>query len=335
MVVQEMDVITQQQLVPHRNPFTGAPLTREGQDWVDPEGRRFPRINGVWRFVEGEENYTDNFGFQWNKFQKTQIDGHHESDQSAERWTVATGWHKEKLAGHAMLEVGSGAGRFTKVVLDKTEAELYSVDYSSATEANFRNNGSNPRLRLYQASVYELPFDSGSFDKVFCFGVLQHTPDVKKSVLSLLEMAKPGGEVIVDFYPIKGWWTKVCAKYMLRPWTKKMSQEKLLTRIERNAGWLMKWSRFNRKIGLGFMNRFLPICDIERTLPRSLSKTELREWVILDTFDQYSPAYDQPQRLRTVEKWFKEAGMTEVKAEFIHYGEANGVAVVRGRKPQA
>ena len=62
-----------------------------------------------------------------------------------------------------------------------------------------------------------------AFDKVFCFGVLQHTPDFQSSVKALISKTKPGGEVVVDFYPIKGWWTKVHAKYIFRPWTKRMS----------------------------------------------------------------------------------------------------------------
>ncbi|MEI2748908.1 MAG: methyltransferase domain-containing protein [Ferruginibacter sp.] len=61
-----------------------------------------------------------------------------------------------------MLEVGSGAGRFTQIALDHTKANLYSVDYSNAVEANYKNNGPNQRLKLYQASVYELPFAPGT-----------------------------------------------------------------------------------------------------------------------------------------------------------------------------
>ena len=43
---------------------------------------------------------------------------------------------------------------------------------------------------LVQASMYKLPFKKASFDKVFCLGVLQHTPDPKKSFFCLTEMAK-------------------------------------------------------------------------------------------------------------------------------------------------
>ncbi|RZL40985.1 MAG: class I SAM-dependent methyltransferase, partial [Pedobacter sp.] len=93
----------------------------------------------------------------------------------------------------------------------------------------------SPRLKIFQASIYELPFEKESFDKVFCFGVLQHTPDFNKSVQCLIEMVKPGGELVVDFYPIKGWWTKIHAKYFLRPITKRMDQKKLLKLIENNV----------------------------------------------------------------------------------------------------
>ncbi len=78
------------------------------------------------------------------------------------------------------------------------------------------------------------------FDKVFCFGVLQHTPDVELSVKTLIDMVKPGGELVVDFYPINGWWTKLNAKYIFRPYTKKLTHEKLFKKIEKNIDWLDK-----------------------------------------------------------------------------------------------
>lgn len=34
----------------------------------------FPKIEGAYRVLASTNNYTDNFGFQWNKFVKTQID---------------------------------------------------------------------------------------------------------------------------------------------------------------------------------------------------------------------------------------------------------------------
>ena len=316
------------------NPSNNSPLEKKGDSYSDKEGNRFPVIRGVLRMVT-ENNYTDNFGFQWNKFQKTQIDNKSENlSLSKERFFAASGWDKEDLSGKNILEAGSGAGRFSQVVLEHTKANLYSIDYSDAVTANFKNNSHHgDRLNLFQASIYEMPFPNNSFDKVFCFGVLQHTPDFKQSVKALIDKAKQGAEVAVDFYPIKGWWTKIHAKYIFRPFTKRMSNERLLKIIEKNAGWLMKLYFFFDKIGIGWLvNRFLPIVDIKGTLPPNLSKQELREWVILDTFDMFSPEHDHPQRISTVKKWFEEFGMTVTFADIILFGNNFSAPIVKGIK---
>ncbi len=314
------------------NPFTKTALTQTAEGLSDNQSTVFPLRNGAYRLVE-DDNYTENFGYQWNKFVETQIDKSSDLDISKVRFFTETNWDKEDLTGKNVLEVGSGAGRFTQIIVDFTKANLYTVDYSNAVEANYKNNGPNPRLHIFQASIYDMPFAPAQFDKVVCIGVLQHTPDVEKSVKCLTDMVKPGGELVVDFYPIRGWWTKVHAKYIFRPWTKKMSHEKLFKKIDNNIDWLIKTSRFFSKIGIGKLtNRFLPICDIDGTVPRGISYEKLREICVLDTFDMFSPEFDQPQRISTVVGWFKKYGMSDVWGGEIRY--QNFLAsVVKGKKP--
>jgi SAM-dependent methyltransferase len=318
------------------NPSNQSLLKKSNGIYTDKEGNSFFIVRGALRLVR-EDNYTKSFGFQWNKFVKTQIDRESKNLAfSKSRFFAETNWDKEDLSGKDVLEVGSGAGRFTQVVLQETEANLYSIDYSDAVTANYKNNGHyGERLKLFQASIYEMPFPDNSFDKVFCFGVLQHTPDFKRSVKCLIDKVKPGGEVVVDFYPIRGWWTKIHAKYLLRPITKKMNHEKLLSLIEKNIGWLMSLYFFFEKIKIGKVtNRFLPICDVNRTLPHDLSKEELKEWVILDTFDMFSPEHDHPQRIDLVRKWFEEYGIEVGFAGFAKYEKEKMVAVVKGIKKE-
>jgi SAM-dependent methyltransferase len=315
------------------NPFTQKPLQEQVDGLTVDNKIVFPYKNGAYRLV-ADDNYTQNFGYQWNKFAATQIDREQKNTQlSHDRFFAVTGWDKENLQDKNILEVGSGAGRFSQIVLDYTQADLYSVDYSNAVEANFKNNGHHKdRFHLYQASVYDMPFAKAQFDKVFCFGVIQHTPDVQKTVQSLISMAKPGAEVAVDFYCVNGWWTKIQAKYIFRPITKKWNNEKLLNKIEKNVDWMIAATTFFNKIGIGrFVNRFIPICDIKGTLPQGLSKQEIREWCILDTFDMFSPEYDQPQKISTVKKWFEANGMEQVWGGEIKYD--NSIAyVVKGIK---
>src|SRR5829696_8910371 len=100
------------------NPTNQQPLHNNGNGYVDEKGNKFPVIDNVLRFVPNE-NYTASFGFQWNKFQKTQMDRERDHlSLSKERFFSATGWDKENLLGKNVLEVGSGAGRFSKVVLE-------------------------------------------------------------------------------------------------------------------------------------------------------------------------------------------------------------------------
>jgi len=315
-----------------QNPYNQQLLTLTPEGLMDGGEKKFPYKNGAYRIVEEDTNYTDNFGYQWNKFAEAQVDKASQLNISALRFFAETNWDKENLEGKNILEVGSGAGRFSQIILDYTKGNLYSVDYSNAVEANFKNNGPNERLHLFQASIYEMPFAKNQFDKVVCLGVLQHTPDFEKSIKCLIEMAKPGAEVVVDFYPVNGWWTKLHSKYLFRPFTKKMSHEKLYKKIDNNIDSLIKTYRFFSKIGIGkLVNRFLPICDINATIPQGLPYSQLRELCLLDTFDMYSPQYDKPQKIATVVDWFKKYGMENVWGGKVHYANC-AAAVVKGIK---
>ena len=316
------------------NPINGSPLRRVEGGLCDAHGNIFPVIDGVPRLCSSS-NYTENFGFQWNVFDKTQLDHVINGfDLSCRRFYAATRWNPESLQNKSILEVGSGAGRFSRVVLSSTTADLFSIDYSESVVANYKNNSylAPDRFKLFQASVYQMPFPDNSFDKVFCFGVLQHTPNFEASVEALIKKAKPMGEIVVDFYPIKGWWTKINAKYILRPLLKNIPHLKLLKIIERNIDWLISLSKFLNYINLGFLTRFLPICNIEKSFPKSLSREDLRELAILDTFDQYSPEHDNPQRIKNVVKMFERHGAEVTFSGFEEFGDGMTVCVVRGIK---
>ncbi|MFT3682947.1 MAG: methyltransferase domain-containing protein [Ferruginibacter sp.] len=312
------------------NPFTKNLLSQAAEGLMENYALSFPKKNGAYRIVT-DNNYTGNFGYQWNKFAGTQVDKASKLEISKSRFFAETGWDKEDLSGKNILEVGSGAGRFTQILLDHTSANVYSVDYSNAVEANYKNNGPNERLHLFQASIYHMPFVKAQFDKVLCLGVLQHTPDFEQSVKSLIDMVKPGGELVVDFYGVNGWWTKLHAKYMYRPFTKRMNHEKLYKLIDNNIDWMIKANLFFSKIGLGRINRFIPICDIEGTQPLNVPYEQLRELCVLDTFDMFSPEYDNPQKISTITKWFKKHGMDNVWGGKIKYDNCLA-SVVKGIK---
>jgi len=113
-----------------------------------------------------------------------------------------------------------------------------------------------------------------------------------------------------------------------------MSHTRLFNIINKNADRLISVYRFLCRLGKPgkILTRFLPVCDIDGTLPQGLSKEKLREMVVLDTFDMFSPAFDQPQKIETIRKWFIEFGMKDVWGGTIVQDKFRS-AVVKGIKP--
>jgi hypothetical protein len=52
-------------------------------------GREFPIVRSIARFVPSED-YAESFGYQWNYFDKTQLDSHMKNDLSRERFYATT-----------------------------------------------------------------------------------------------------------------------------------------------------------------------------------------------------------------------------------------------------
>ena len=316
------------------NPVTQAPLTLNDNYWLDLDtAESFPVVRGVPRFCS-VNNYSESFGYQWGLFDQTQLDPHSGIDHSEQRFYRETGWEPSELSRSSVLEVGSGAGRFSEVFLRTTSGVLHSVDYSSAVDVNRRNNSSyGSRLQLAQASIYHLPYADESFDRIFCLGVLQHTPSFELAVNALIAKAKVGGQIVVDFYPIKGWYTKIHSKYILRPFTKRLSRATLLHLIRLNISWMLSLSDFLCAMHLGALTRFIPITDV-RAFPKSLSPSQRREWAVMDTFDGLSPAFDNPQRLEDVIRMFSRQGCNVIFAGSVHF-TSGSATVVRAIKRAA
>jgi len=261
---------------------------------------------GIPRFVSAD-NYATTFGFQWNTHRETQLDSHTGIPVSRNRVFSVTGW-PEDMRGQTILEAGSGAGRFTEI-LAGTGADLYSFDYSTACEANLENNGRFDNLRLFQGDIFHIPFAEGSFDKVFCLGVIQHTPDPERAFASLARMVRPGGELVIDVYA-NTLLARMQWYYLLRPITRRMDKDRLYKIISRWAPRLIPLSRFLRKIAGRAGARLVPIVEFSYLgLPPELN----REWAILDTFDQYSPAHDHPQSEASIRHWYEAAGFESVE----------------------
>lgn len=304
------------------SPVTGAALRLEGSNLTDDGAEVYPVVHGIPRFAT--TGYTESFGEQWTLYRRVQLDSVTGKPHSRKRLAAGTGW--ADLTGERVLEVGCGAGRFTEVLLD-FGAEVWAVDASTAVDACLANIGENARLALVQADLFALPFRSGDFDRVFCYGVLQHTPDPRAAFLALVDKVKPGGLLAVDVYrKHKHRWSY--AKDLWRPLTTRIPREALRRIVEWYVPkWLPVDTRLSRVPKVGrFLVAVVPCANYTGAL--DLTPEQLRAWAILDTFDALSPRYDLPQTLETVRDWCAEAGFVDVD---VRYG-GNGIEV-NARRP--
>jgi hypothetical protein len=125
-------------------------------------------------------------------------------------------------------------------------------------------------------------------------------------------MVAPGGRIVWTFYQ-KSWKSLMLPKYWLRPITKNMCQGTTLCQVEIACSEVAPISvALGRvpKVGAG-LRRLIPVANYSGILP--LNEKQHLEWSLLDTFDWFSPEFDNPQTPRAVKCWLEAAGLEDIE----------------------
>jgi SAM-dependent methyltransferase len=297
------------------DPVTGEALKlenvrrRDGQiyegDLVSPLGTRYPILRGIPRFVSAE-NYTSSFGLQWNLFRETQLDSATGSHRSRDRFDAELSWTTDDLRGRWLLDAGCGAGRFAEIAAAR-EANVVAVDASLAVEATAETLRPFPNAHVVQANIFELPFRPHAFDFAYSIGVIQHTPDRQKAIGAVLRCLHRHGRFGFSIYARRPW-TKLHSKYLLRPFTRRLRSQTLLSAIERAMPVLFPVTdRLFRWPVLGKVAQFvIPVANYVDN--QQFTREQRYRETILDTFDMFSPQYDDPMVWQEVDDVLKRAG---------------------------
>jgi ubiquinone/menaquinone biosynthesis C-methylase UbiE len=104
-------------------------------------------------------------------------------------------------AGSEVLEIGCGMG-IDAIQLVRRGVNLTAIDLTEAgielARSNFARLGLSADLRVGNAEA--LDFADDSFDAVYSFGVLHHTPDTEKAISEVLRVLKPHGKAFIMLY---------------------------------------------------------------------------------------------------------------------------------------
>jgi len=293
-----------------------AALKRRDQGYVCVNCKReFPLERGVTRFVTAE-NYADSFGFQWQRYARTQMDDA-ASDESAKDFRRKTGLNPEDVRGKLVLDVGCGMGRYAEVVT-RWGGRVVGVDLSAAAEVAARNLADREFV-AFQADVFALPFAAESFDIVYSIGVLHHTPNCEEAVKALPQYLKPGGVLAVWLYSAYNPWYRFSDIY--RKFTHRLPAKTLhgilrvvVPTVNAVDSALRVVPVIGRRLS-GLVRHVFPV-----------NRNPNRQWRVLDTFDWYSPQYQSKHTYEEVFRWFESCGM-----EDLHVVEVP--ISVHGRKP--
>jgi SAM-dependent methyltransferase len=109
----------------------------------------------------------------------------------------------DRFKGADILEIGYGQGTDLFQFAKAGAASLTGIDLSPSHQhlarRRFELAGVRADLRLHDAEQ-PWPFASGSFDVVYSFGVLHHTPEPQKALREAFRVLRPGGRVIIGLY---------------------------------------------------------------------------------------------------------------------------------------
>jgi SAM-dependent methyltransferase len=112
----------------------------------------------------------------------------------------------ERWRDHDVLEIGVGLGTdFVRYV--RSGARAVGVDLTAASveavQLRLEQEGLAADVRV--ADAESLPFTDASFDLVWCYGVLHHTPDTPRALIEVRRVLRPAGEARVMLYARHSW----------------------------------------------------------------------------------------------------------------------------------
>jgi ubiquinone/menaquinone biosynthesis C-methylase UbiE/uncharacterized protein YbaR (Trm112 family) len=269
--------------------------------------RCYPIINGIPRFVS-DDGYSDNFGYQWNRWARVQFEDQNISGpmqgHTTKMFETVTHFSSKKLSGKTVLDMGCGPGRFTDVAITMG-ASVIALDYSSAIDAAKANfAGNNADILFVQGNALRLPIKTDSVDHSFSIGVLHHTPSPSSGVREAFRVTREGGEFAIRVYAARGFYTYV----MVRFWRGVFLALKPVLKHYPALAYAYLFGSLGYFLGKIWRPLSYPL----RTVLPTAWLPDYR-WTILDTFDAIATTYQSSHEPQEIEGWLRTAGFTEVR----------------------
>lgn len=132
--------------------------------------------------------------------------------------------HLGDLNGRTAADIGSGKGRFARIVKDRSPgATVIALDIA---EAMLRSVP--PGIERVAASMTQLPLASASVDCAYAIESLEHAVDIEGAVAEIARIVKPGGKIAIIDKNAEKWGQLETPEW--ERWFDRRAMDKLLRR---------------------------------------------------------------------------------------------------------
>lgn len=140
------------------------------------------------------------------------------------------------INGKKVLEIGFGMGT-DHLNLARRGAVMYGIDLTPTNrEISFeRFKIYDMKSELITGDAENLPYTDNSFDFVYSFGVIHHSPDTQRIISEVHRVLKPGGKCWITVYhknSIFFWWSVFLVNYLLKGGWRRRTLKQHLSLIE-------------------------------------------------------------------------------------------------------
>jgi SAM-dependent methyltransferase len=320
------------------------PLTATGASLAAPDGRAYPILRGIPRFVDvsdqPQQQTAESFAYKWHRHP----DWGKRAEGEAVVWQLWRDMYgfptpdllANLMRGKLVLDAGCGSGIPLRQFA-AWPAEIVAADISTAVDAcRDQLHASYPHISFVQADLNALPLPEAAFDVVWSSGVLHHTPNTFTALTSVARHVKRGGHLVFYVYVRKAPIREFVDDHIRReisdlPPADAWRRMEALTRLARRLSGLGAQLVVDEDVPeLGFR---AGTYDLQRFLYYNVFKCFWNDSLSFDenvnvNFDWYHPKYAHRHSPDEVRGWLATLGF---EPEFFHVGDS-GITVIARRR---
>lgn len=256
------------------------------------------------KFVQTRKKTIDDFGDQWEEFQSS--DGLYGSPEFLQD-LFGSLIPVSAVKGKKVLEIGSGTGRITEMLVKKGAKRVFAVEPAfKAFKVLKKNLSSYQNVEFINCTGedFEIPCE---VDFAISIGVIHHIICPQNTLVRMHEALASNGTLIIWVYGWEGNQLYLILASMLRMITRRMSHRKLLTLSKLLAYPLKFYGSLCYALPLPMRKYFLNVINKWNEQTR-----------VLTIYDQLNPEYAKYYKRQQILDEVKKAGFKSAQIEHRH-----------------